>query len=87
MSGGVSEGIQVMTVDIFGVWTDLILHRFHPDLHFAIEREISLKQSMRNIILTTLLWRFCCFSMCPQVVLLDESDIALFGFEIAIPLN
>ena len=32
--------------------------------------------------LTTLLWRFCCFYMCPKVVLLNESNVALFPFRL-----
>ena len=34
--------------------------------------------------LTTPLWRFCCFYIyvCPKVVTLDESNIALFAFRL-----
>ena len=45
------------------------------------------KQSVQFVIRTISLQRFCCFSMCPKVMLLDESDIALFAFKITIPLE
>ena len=46
--------------------------------------EIPLKQSRKNNMLTTPLWRFCCFYIyvCPKVVPLDESNIALFAFRL-----
>ena len=56
---------------------------FALELHFVTQGDIPMMQSTRNNILTPLLHRFCCFlHACPQVVLLDESDIALFAFKI-----
>ena len=45
-------------------WTNIILLCLHLDFHLVMKGEIPFTQSRRNNMLTTLLWRFCCFFMC-----------------------
>ena len=67
-------GCFYMCVPGYCLWTNLVLH-------FDIKGEISLKQSGKKNNLTTLLWRFfLSLYVCPQVMLLDKSFIALFAF-------